>query len=296
MKRRLKVKLPSLSTLAFRLFGRWSELIQVYFEDLEVDIKRAGMKISLPRYISRIFMVSMIAFILSFLTSLLILVTRAAPLYAITGSAGIGVLSAAVAFWVMYTLPTILASSRKGRVERALNFVVNYMAILLSSGIAPERVFKSIAESDVDPVIRDEIADVVRRMEVTGEDFYTALRRKAEETPSRQFSDLLKGILMVSKTGGDLRRYIYTQARYFMRARRVALKKGLDQLGVLAEVYVTAGIVMPLVVVIMLSTMSLIGGGGLNLILWLYFTTFLLIPVISVVLLLLIDVTVPKEE
>ena len=296
MKKRLGLKLPELSTLAFRVFGRWSELIIVYFEDLEMDIKRAGMKISLLRYVSRMLFLTTMAFILSFSASLLILVTRTAPIYAITGSAGLGTLAAGITFWVIYILPSILASSRKGRIERTLNFVVNYMAILSAAGVTPERIFKSISTSDIDPVIRDDIADVVRRMEVTGDDFYTALRRKAEETPSRQLSDLLRGFLMVSKTGGDLKRYLYTQAKYFMRARRIALKKGLDQLGVLAEVYVTAGIVLPLVVVIMLSTMSLIGGGGINLVLWLYFTAFLLIPIISIVLLLLIDITVPKEE
>ncbi|MBC7113173.1 MAG: type II secretion system F family protein [Candidatus Methanomethyliales bacterium] len=296
MKKRLNIKMPSISALAYRLFGRWAELIIVYFEDLEVDIKRAGMKISLPRYISRMLLISLIGFIAAFFIPLPILITRTIPFYAITASAGLGVLVAGVAFWVMYILPSILASGRKGRIERALNFVVNYMAILSAAGVVPERVFRSLATSDIDPVIREEIADVVRRMEITGEDFYSALRRKADETASKQFSDLLKGILMVTRTGGDLKRYIYMQGKYFMRARRVALKKGLEQLGVLAEVYVTAGIVMPLVVVIMLSTMSLIGGGGINLILWLYFTTFLLIPLISIILIILIDVTAPKEE
>ncbi|MGC8937071.1 MAG: type II secretion system F family protein [Candidatus Methanomethylicaceae archaeon] len=296
MKKRFNLRLPSIYALAFRLFGRWSELIQVYFEDLGVDIKRAGMKVSLPRYISRMLLVTTVVFISSFSASLLILVMRMTPLYAVTGSLGLSVLATGIAFWVMYMIPSMLASSRKGRVERVLNFVVNYMAILSAAWVAPERIFRSISTSDVDPVIRDEIADVVRRMEITGEDFYTALQRKAEETPSRQFSDLLKGILMVSRTGGDLKRYLYTQARYFMRMRRITLKRRLDQLGVLAEVYVTAGIVLPLVTVIMLSTMSLVGGGGINVMLWLYFTAFLLIPIISVVLILLIDVTVPKEE
>lgn len=295
MKRR-RLSLPDMYTIAYRLLGRWAELIQTYFEDLEVEIKRAGMKISLARYISRMLFITLIVFVLGFSVPLPILLTRAIPFYALTMGLGIGVLAGGIAFWIMYTLPTIRARSRKGRMDKALAFVVNYMAILSAAGVIPERIMKSLSTSDIDPVIREEIAEIVRGTEILGEDFFSALRRRSEETPSKQFSELLKGLLMVSRAGGDLKRYLGTQARFFMRRRRVALRKGLEQLGVLAEVYVTAGIVMPLVIIIMLSTMSLIGGGGINVILWLYLVTFFIIPIISIALIILVDAMVPKEE
>ncbi|MCX8181728.1 MAG: type II secretion system F family protein [Candidatus Methanomethyliaceae archaeon] len=291
-----RLSTPDIYTLAYRLFGRWAELIQTYFEDLEKEIKRAGMKISLTRYISRMLFAAFIAFLIGFFVSLPILLMRAMPFYALTMSLGIGLLTGGIAFWIIYTLPTISASNRKGRMEKALTFVVNYMAILSAAGIIPERIFKSLSTSDIDPVIREEIAEVVRGTEILGEDFYSALRRRSDETPSKQFSELLKGVLMVSNAGGDLKRYLRIQAKYFMKRRRVVLKKGLEQLGVLAEVYVTAGIVMPMVIIIMLSTMSIIGGGGINVILWLYLTTFFIIPIVSTALIILIDLMVPKEE
>jgi hypothetical protein len=46
----------------------------------------------------------------------------------------------------------------------------------------------------------------------------------------------------------------------------------------------------------MLSTMSFIGGGGINSVLYMMLTTFVLIPVASMVMLLLIDMSVPREE
>lgn len=288
--------MPDLSALALRLFGRWSELVQTYFEDLEMEIKRAGMKVSLTRYLAQMFLVSLIAFILGLVVPLPILITRTSPFYALTMSIGIGVLAGGIALWVMSLIPTIRASSRKGKMERALGYFVNYMAILSAAGVTPERIFKSLSTSDIEPVIKEEITEVLRGIEILGEDFYSAIRRRADETPSRKFSELLKGILMVSRTGGDLKRYLRMQARYFMRERRATLKKGLEQLGVLAEIYVTAGVVMPMVIIIMLATMSLIGGGGMNIVLWLYLVTFMLVPVVSIMLIILIDAMVPKEE
>ncbi|MGQ9759261.1 MAG: type II secretion system F family protein [Candidatus Methanomethylicaceae archaeon] len=295
MKKR-RLVLPEMSILAYRLFGRWSELLQTYFEDLEVEIKRAGMKTLLSKYISNMLLVTLIAFSLGLFVPLPILLMSAAPFYAITMSFGIGLLGGGISFWIMYMLPSIRASSRKGRVDRALSFIINYMAILSAAGIVPERIFKSLSTSDIDPVLREEIIEVVRGTEILGEDFYSALRRRAEATSSKQFSDLLKGILMVSRAGGNLKRYLRMQARYFMRMRRVALKKGLENLGVLAEIYITAGIVMPMVIIIMLSAMSLIGGGGINMLLWLYLVTFFMVPLISIMLIILIDAMVPKEE
>ncbi|MEM3486124.1 MAG: type II secretion system F family protein [Candidatus Methanomethyliaceae archaeon] len=294
--KRKRLSFPDIYYISYRLLGRWAELVLPYFEDLEKDIKRAGMKVSLNRYVSNMLLVTFIAFILGFLLPLPILIPRTAVFYALTASLGIGLLASGISFWIMYVIPNVRASTRKDRIGRALSFVVNYMAILSTAGVVPERIFKSMSSSDIDPILREEASEVVRGFEILGEDFYSALRRRCDETSSKQFSELLRGLSMVSLAGGDLTRYLRTQAKYFMRMRRVALRKGLDQLGVLAEVYVTAGIVMPMVIIIMLSTMSLIGGGLMNVIPWLYLVTFLIIPVVSILLIILIDTMVPKEE
>ncbi len=296
MKKRRSVRLPNFSKLAYSLLGRRLDLLLPYFEDLENDLKRAGMKITLSKYVSKMLMVTIIALLIAFSASLAVLILRTVPLYAIAMSLGIGFLAGGIAFWIMYTRPTISANSRKSTIEREMNFAVNYMAILAGAGVIPERIFKSLSASDLDATIKDELSEVVRRMDVLGEDFYTSLRRGADESSSKQFADLLRGILMVERTGGDLKRYLHLQSRHYMRLRRISMKKSLDMLSVLAEVYVTGGIVLPLVIIIMLAAMSLVGGGGINILATLYFAIFLLIPVISSAILIIVDASVPKEE
>ncbi|MEM1856394.1 MAG: type II secretion system F family protein, partial [Candidatus Methanomethylicaceae archaeon] len=224
-----------------------------------------------------------------------LLIPRANLFYALIGSFALGILSAGITFWIMYMLPRIIAIDRKNRMEKALAYITNYMAILSSSNVIPERIFQSLSIADIDPVVREEIADIIRRMELTGEDFYSSIKKKSEETPSKQFSELLKGILIVSRTGGDLKRFFRLQAKTFMRLRRISLKKGLEQLGIIAEIFVTAGVVLPLVMIIILSIVSLIGWSG-NVLFWIYLITFFLIPIVSLIIIILIDTVLPKEE
>lgn len=285
----------SLYSLSYRIFGRFAILIESYFEDLRKDLKSSGLKISLSKYISIMLWISFITFLLSFIIPLIFLIVRMPIFYALVGSLGLGVLSTGITFWIMYILPKIIAIDRKSKMERALAFITNYMAILSSANIIPERIFKSLSMTNIDPTVREEFADIIRRIELTGEDFLLALKRKSEETPSKQLSELLKGILIVSKTGGDLKRFLRLQARYFTRLRRISLKKALDQLGIVAEIFVTTCIVVPLILIIMLSVMSLLGQVG-NFIFWIYLITFLLIPLSSIVIIILVDTILPKEE
>ncbi|MCS7098095.1 MAG: type II secretion system F family protein [Candidatus Methanomethyliaceae archaeon] len=285
----------SLYSLSYRIFGRFAILIESYFEDLRKDLKSSGLKISLSKYISIMLWMSSIAFLLSFLIPLIFLMVRMPIFYALVGSLGLGILSAGITFWIMYILPKIIAMDRKSKMERTLAFVTNYMAILSSANVIPERIFKSLSMANIDPVVREEFADIVRRIELTGEDFLLAVKNKSEETPSKQFSELLKGILIVSKTGGDLKRFLRLQARYFIRLRRISLKKALDQLGIIAEIFVTTCIVMPLIMIIMLSVISLLGQVS-NFILWIYLITLLLVPLSSIVIIILVDTIMPKEE
>jgi len=106
----------------------------------------------------------------------------------------------------------------------------------------------------------------------------------------------MKGVLAVGNMGGDLRRYLHLQGKILMRERRIDMKKQLEGLSMTAEVYVSLGIVLPLIMIIMLSTMSFVGVGGANSVLYMLLTTFVLIPVASLVMLLLIDMSVPREE
>jgi flagellar protein FlaJ len=284
-----------ITSIAFSIFGRYVVGSLKYFESLEKDLRTAGLKTTLAKYVSKMFFVALLAFVFGWVISLVLFFLFLLPLYAVLASFAIGLLAGAIAFIVQFIYPKYVINAHKTKIERSLSFVTNYMAILAGAGVIPEKIFRSVAAADIEPAVRFEISEVIRRMEVFGEDFYTAVSVRVEECASPKFAELLRGIIMVGSTGGDMKRYLFLQGRRFMRLKSISLKKALDGLGVMAEIYVTAGIVMPLIMIVMLATLSFLGGSGLNALLWLELLSYLIVPLISIVMVILVDSSVPSE-
>ncbi len=288
--------LPDLSVISYRIFGKRIGFIMPLVKDLDADIKKAMMRTTIEKYASRMLFISLIGFAATVVATLPILVRWFVPAYAVAISLCLGLITGTFAFFIMYIYPSIIAGNRRRDIDKSLNFATQYMAILAGAEVTPEKIFKSMLSSDIDDVIKDEVSEVVKRIDIFGEDFYSALSARIKETPSKRFGDLMKGVLAVGNMGGDLRRYLHLQGKILMRERRIDMKKQLEGLSMTAEVYVSLGIVLPLIMIIMLSTMSFVGVGGANSVLYMLLTTFVLIPVASLVMLLLIDMSVPREE
>jgi flagellar protein FlaJ len=107
----------------------------------------------------------------------------------------------------------------------------------------------------------------------------------------------LEGIISTIHTGGNLGGFLRQKFRTAMKLKKLSLKKYSDSLSVLSEVYVALLLTGPLLLVIMVSVMSVLGGGGLGMLspdLLLSLLTYLLIPVCAVIFLIILDSTSPK--
>ena len=83
-----------------------------------------------------------------------------------------------------------------------------------------------------------------------------------------------------------------------MKLRRIALTQLSDIFGVLAEFYVTVLVAGPLILVVMLSVMAMLGGGGMGLLdphLLLHLLTYLGIPFGSLAFLIILDIFCPRR-
>jgi pilus assembly protein TadC len=191
------------TSIAFSIFGSHIMGALKYFESLEDDLRRAGLKTTLAKYVSKMFLLTLFAFVFGWVISLPILFLFLLPLFAVLASFAIGILAGAVTFIVQFIYPKYVINDRKTKIEKNLSFVTNYMAILAGAGVIPEKIFRSVSASNIEPAIKFEVSEIIRRMEVFGEDFYTALSIRVEETPSPRLAELLRGILLVGSTGGD---------------------------------------------------------------------------------------------
>jgi flagellar protein FlaJ len=82
-----------------------------------------------------------------------------------------------------------------------------------------------------------------------------------------------------------------------MKLKKLSLKKFADNLAVLSEIYVALLLTGPLILVILVSVMSALGGGDMGLLnpeLLLSLLTYLAIPVLATIFLIILDTVSPK--
>ena len=85
--------------------------------------------------------------------------------------------------------------------------------------------------------------------------------------------------------------------RVVMDLRRVAAKQLVEGLATFAEVYVTLMVVFPLLVIVMFSVMSIIGGGlgGFSTTAMMNLVTYLVIPFCGVAVIVLLDTMLVED-
>jgi len=172
------------------------------------------------------------------------------------------------------------------------------MAILAGAGVPPDHIFRSLAQVDAPLAVSNEARTVIRDVELFGFDIFSALESASNRTSSIKFKELLEGFIATIRSGGSLTKYLVARSRQYMKLKRITMRRFSDNLGILAEFYVTLCVAGPLIFVVMLAVMAMLGGGGQGLLnprLLLYLLTYLGIPVGSAVFLIILDAVSPRR-
>jgi flagellar protein FlaJ len=197
-----------------------------------------------------------------------------------------------------YGYPIYRADAIKRQLEDELPFTTGYMAILSSAGVSPENIFNSISNLPVPLAASSQAKDIVRDVNLFGTDVISALEEASRRTPSERYKEIMEGLISTIRSGGNLSVYLRAKSTQYMKLKRVSLKKYSDTLSMLAEFYVTILLTGPLMLVIMLTVMAMLGGGGLGMLspdLLLNLLTYVGIPLGAIVFLIILDASSPKR-
>jgi flagellar protein FlaJ len=283
---------------SYRLLGERIARVMPFFEDLRPALLRSGKRIHFEAYVSLIVLTSIIAFVVAFaITSIIVVALHGGASLVLLLGLGVGLLSGSVGFTAMYALPAVGVDSRKRNMDEELPYTMSHMAILASAGLPPERVFRSLARSGEKSVVAEESKMIIRDIDMLGFDMLTALANERERSPSKTFSDFLEGFTAATRSGGDLKKYLLSSAKEIMELRRIAAKQLVETLGMIAEAYVSMLVVFPLILIIMFSVMGLVGGniGGFSVFSVMALVTYALIPLLALMMLALLDGMLPKR-
>jgi flagellar protein FlaJ len=294
---RLDFKKPHL--LAYRLIGEKTERALPLFKDLDSNLQRSGLKVTLKAYVSlTVFATILISLAaLTSVPSLLFFAFKLPLLSAIMFGIGGSLFTCAFSIIGFYVYPIYRADKLRRELEDELPFTTGYMAILTSAGVSPEKIFYSLSNLSVPLTVSEEAKDIVRDVNLFGLDIISALESASKRTSSERFREMLEGFISTIHSGSNLAAYLREKSRQYMKLKRINLRKFSDSLSMLSEFYVALLVTAPLLFVIMLAVMAMLGGGSLGALgpdILLQMLTYLGIPLGSIMFLIILDAVSPK--
>ena len=296
----LKLGATKPQVFAYQLVGGRATQFLPLFKDLDVNLKKSGIKINFKAYISTVILASLLlsTSVMIFVPLLLFFIFKLSLVLSLLFGVGVSLFAGALTVIGFYVYPTYRADSLKRDLEDELPFTTGYMSILAGAGVPPDFIWRSLAQIDASLSISNVARNVVRDVELFGFDVISALETASKRTTSERFKEMLEGFISVVYSGGNLMKYLRNRSQQYMNLKRIALKRFSDTLGVLAEFYVTLMVAGSLIFVVMLAVMSMMGGGGFGLLdsrLLLQLLTYIGLPVGSVVFLVILDMVSPKR-
>lgn len=209
----------------------------------------------------------------------------------LTGGVSILALLSVRAGFLLY--PRFVAAARAKRIDTEFPSVVVLCYALARGGMSTVEIFRVVAqEKKVYGEISTEFGVVIRDIEWFGHDLNSALADASGSTPSGTLKGFFDGLVTILNSGADPKDYFKRQADTQLQNAELHLERELDQASLLAEVYVSGLLVLPLLLVVILSVLSALGSGGED---FVPLIVFGLTPLGTVAYLLMVEMMVPPE-
>ena len=176
-------------------------------------------------------------------------------------------------------------------IEKNLLPSISFMHILSRGGFSIERIIERASETEASEYLCNLYNKFLVNLIVYGNNPQESLRDISARSPSKLFSEFLHGVISTIQTNGALDSFLQFESEKLLRREEQESEKLLNSLGILSEIYVTLLVIAPLLIIIVLTTFSISSGpaisyGILNAV------VFLGIPLISLLLIIIIDMKV----
>lgn len=181
-------------------------------------------------------------------------------------------------YTIAHVWPETVANSRAKRIDADLSYALNYVASLAAAGVPPAKIFSSLASQKVFGEVSREAAFISRDLNALGKDLVSALNDAKERTPSIRFQDVLQGTVTALTSGVDIKQYFAQKSEQYAAENRLIQKQQVDNLGILAEAFVTVVVAGPTFLLVLFSIMANVGPGATGSLLFGYLLIIVMIP------------------
>lgn len=163
----------------------------------------------------------------------------------------------------LYSYPFLVAQGRKTKIDLDLPYAITYMQALSTTMTVYEVIRKVYEEMDLFGEVSKEFGMIVRDVELFGEDLHTAMKNLQRVTPSPNLADFFNDLALLSDSGGDITAFLAARSGFFREVAEREQEMALQTIEIMAEVYVTAFVAGPIVIMIMILSQNLAGQGDL---------------------------------
>lgn len=212
------------------------------------------MDISLRMYLSMAVFYSGLAFIITAILTGIVAFLVSIPIAFIFILA---LTAAVITYLSLLFWPSYRVGNRKRKLEASLPTAASYMAAMSSAGVNPDEIFFSLSRDEIGLFVSEDAKKISRDIKVFGLDIIRALENGARRSPSPKYASFLEGINATNTSGGDLQSYFENSAKTLMRDKVQTEKAFIDILGLFAELFLVACIVMPTFGVVLIAMVAL---------------------------------------
>jgi flagellar protein FlaJ len=295
----LKKNLEKPLTISYHIMGNKITKFIPIFKDLDQTLLKSGLKYNFKAYISLTILSSLLITLtvgVSLPITLFLLLNMSFASALLFGFGG-ALFSLALSIISFYLYPVYCADKRKRELDDEMPFTMGYMSILATSGVSSEKIFSSISALNSPLAASFEAKEVIANINLFGLDVISSLEKVSTRTSSPRFKNAIEGIISIIHSGSDLGIYLQAKFKSAIKLKKLSLKKYANNLSLLSEVYVALLLTGPLILVILVSVMSALGGNDMGLLnpeLLLSLLTYLAIPLLGTIFLIILDTVSPR--
>ena len=198
---------------------------------------------------------------------------------------------------LFYIYPLMNAISRQNKIKEDLPFALMHMSAVAGSGAQPIAMFNLLLSSHEYKGLEGEIKKIVNYVNLFGYNLSTALRAVALTTPSKDFRELLNGLVTTIEGGGSLKEYLIAKADESMTRYQLDRKKYVETVATYSDIYIGVGIAGPLLFFVTLAIIQGLGGAlmGMSVATIATVGTYAFLPLLNIVFIIIISLLQPAE-
>lgn len=288
-----------LHIVSYRMFGEIARPLYPKLAQLKTTVTNSMLGVPFEVYVSTMFFVSIVAGVIGAILGFIGTQLSGALLIEVSliFTFGIGLGGFGLTFGVLYIVPAFMVKLRAQKLADELPHFIGFMSTLASSGQSLEGIFKIIATEESQEEIVKDARYVVRNIEIFGMDLIGAIKDLREKTPNGSYLEFLDGAISTFQSGGSLKEFFNATSKVQLEEKKINVKKSIDTLGVVSEIYTVLLIVFPLLTIIMLSVMSIMTTSlmGFDLPTLISLITFGILPLCGILMLIMMDSMIPKR-